>query len=149
LNVLWRNIASPNVALWSHVIRRRECTIGHPASETGFAGHLEQRYRRHIAGETLMVNELYLSLVYRPASGVATSLAGKLLSRTHADGTRVDLADALDVCEKLAQTLEASLARYEPDLLNVYRHEGRAFSRPLEFFSYLATGEQQRAATLF
>jgi len=23
LNVLWRNIASPNVALWVHVIRRR------------------------------------------------------------------------------------------------------------------------------
>ena len=24
LNVLWRNVASPNVALWTHVIRRRE-----------------------------------------------------------------------------------------------------------------------------
>ena len=24
LNVLWRNIASPNVALWTHVVRRRE-----------------------------------------------------------------------------------------------------------------------------
>ena len=24
LNILWRNIASPNVALWTHVIRRRE-----------------------------------------------------------------------------------------------------------------------------
>src|SRR5277367_1825445 len=23
LNVLWRNISSPNVALWSHIIRRR------------------------------------------------------------------------------------------------------------------------------
>ena len=23
LNVLWRNIASPNVAIWTHVIRRR------------------------------------------------------------------------------------------------------------------------------
>src|SRR5688572_10363391 len=24
LNVLWRNIASPHVALWSHIIRRRD-----------------------------------------------------------------------------------------------------------------------------
>ena len=24
LNVLWRNVASPQVALWSHIIRRRE-----------------------------------------------------------------------------------------------------------------------------
>ena len=28
LNVLWRNIASPQVALWSHVIRRRELAGG-------------------------------------------------------------------------------------------------------------------------
>ena len=24
LNVTWRNIASPNVALWTHIVRRRE-----------------------------------------------------------------------------------------------------------------------------
>ena len=28
LNVLWRNIASPQVALWTHVIRRRERSRG-------------------------------------------------------------------------------------------------------------------------
>jgi type IV secretion system protein VirB4 len=144
LNVLWRNIASPHVSLWSHVIRRRERAIESITGAAGFAGHVEEKYRRRIAGETLMVNELYLSLMYRPSSGIATSLAGKLLSRTQSDGARVDLADALDTCEKLAQTLEASLARYEPDLLKVYRHEGRSFSRALEFLSFLVTGEHQR-----
>src|ERR1700748_3769895 len=24
LNVMWRNVASPNVAIWTHVVRRRE-----------------------------------------------------------------------------------------------------------------------------
>ncbi len=33
LNVTWRNIASPNVALWTHLIRRRESP--HVASATG------------------------------------------------------------------------------------------------------------------
>src|SRR6185369_1826129 len=103
LNVLWRNIASPHIALWSHLIRRREPALAGTEHAAGFAGHVEVKYRRRIAAETLMVNELYLSLVYRPASGVTTSLAGKLLSRTHADGAQVDLADALDTCEKLAQ----------------------------------------------
>ena len=144
LNVLWRNLASPNVALWSHVIRRRERALADVPAAGGFAGHLERKYRERIANETLMVNELYLSLVYRPASGVATSLAGRLLSRTQADGARIDLADALDTCEKLARTLEASLARYEPELLSLYRYENRVFSRPLEFLSYLVTGEHQR-----
>ena len=66
LNVLWRNIASPNLALWTHVIRRRETVYPQGRTVPGFADEVEQRYRRKMAGERLMVNELYLSLVYRP-----------------------------------------------------------------------------------
>ncbi|HEX3838363.1 MAG TPA: hypothetical protein VHW25_15470 [Steroidobacteraceae bacterium] len=44
LNVLWRNLASPHVALWAHVIRRRE-PIAEAAAEPGFAGTLHARYR--------------------------------------------------------------------------------------------------------
>ncbi len=43
---------------------------------------------------------------------------------------RAELADALDACEKLAQTLAASLARYEPELLGCYRHGGDPGVRP-------------------
>src|SRR5215472_17754375 len=39
LNVLWRNVASPQVALWSHVIRRRELTRVEEGG-TGFSGQL-------------------------------------------------------------------------------------------------------------
>src|SRR5580704_18174920 len=45
LNVLWRNLASPHVALWTHVIRRRE-RIAEVAPEAGFAGTLHARYRQ-------------------------------------------------------------------------------------------------------
>ena len=34
LNVLWRNIASPSVALWTHVIRRR-ATASADGAESG------------------------------------------------------------------------------------------------------------------
>ena len=50
--------------------RRREVTeIGEGA--TGFSGELERKYRTRLAQQTLMVNELYLSTVYRPTAGVA------------------------------------------------------------------------------
>ena len=39
---------------------------------SGFAAQLERKYRERLAGETLMVNELYLSTVYRPTAGLAT-----------------------------------------------------------------------------
>src|ERR1700678_2078782 len=75
LNVLWRNIASSQVALWVHVVRRREIAPPATMSATGFADILKEKYTGRLGGQTLMVNEWYLAVVYRPASGVATGLA--------------------------------------------------------------------------
>jgi type IV secretion system protein VirB4 len=151
LNVLWRNVASPNVALWTHVIRRR-AGIATALQETDVPRHivrpftdpLHTKYRARLANETLMMNELYLALVYRPTSGVATGLVSKVLARTQRDGAQRDLADALDASDKLAQTLAASLARYEPELLGVYQSGTVRCSSLLEYLGLLLNGEWQR-----
>src|SRR5689334_6300466 len=72
LNVLWRNIASPNVSLWTHAVRRRERTKTVDSANGDFAAELDTKYRNRLAGETLMVNELYLAVLYRPTAGVAS-----------------------------------------------------------------------------
>ena len=149
LNVLWRNLACPNVALWTHLIRRRErgtglaLTPAEAVSPILFADALVAKYRQRLAGETLMVNELYLSLVYRPASGVATHVVAKALTRGQRGCSRLDLLDALDACEKLAQTFAASAARYEPERLGTYPLGARRGSRLLEFLALLINGEWQ------
>src|SRR5258707_1811556 len=79
LNVTWRNIASPNVALWTHLVRRREAPEGAPITGNGFADRLAERYRQRLSAETFMVNELYLTLVYRPVTGAAPTLVSKFL----------------------------------------------------------------------
>ncbi len=142
LNVLWRNIASPQVALWTHVLRRRERAGGIEGLGVGFAAHLETKYRRRLSGETLMVNELYLALVYRPAAGVATGLVSRWLERTRPQELPLEIRDALDACEKLSQTLCASLDRYDPEPLGLYRRDGRVYSRLLEVLGLLVSGEQ-------
>ena len=146
LNVTWRNIASPNLALWTHMIRRRERAAPPQAFDPGFAGQLAERYQRRLAGETLMVNELYLSTVYRPVVGRAPSIAARLLQRRATRESSADLADALDACAKLSRTLEASLARYEPEALGVHAGNGRTDSRLLEFLALLVNGERQPMA---
>jgi type IV secretion system protein VirB4 len=151
LNVLWRNIGSPNVALWTQVIRRRAGIRPH-AEETAqprqpnheFAAALHTKYQNRLANETLMINEVYLALVHRPTSGITTGLASKLLIRTQRDGSRRVFADALDACEKLAQTLAASLARYEPELLGTYKMGNVWYSSLLEYLGILVNGEWQR-----
>jgi type IV secretion system protein VirB4 len=144
LNVTWRNIASPNVSLWAHLIRRRDVPRVIPARGTGFADRLAQRYQGRLAAETLMVNELYLTILFRPVTGAAPSLVSKFLaSRRTASGQR-ERADALEMCAKLRQTVAASLARYDPESLGVYTHTDRRFSSFLEFLALLINGELQR-----
>jgi type IV secretion system protein VirB4 len=140
LNVLWRNLASPQVALWVHVVRRREHTPQTPASSTAFAEALAAKYRDRVAGETLMSNELFLAIVYRPAPGAAISLLSELLRKTQQIESAAQLRDALAACRSLARTVMASLDRYEPELLGTYAMGGRTYSRVLEFFALLING---------
>src|ERR1700722_11032088 len=141
LNVLWRNIATANTALWVHVIRRRESPTSTRAENSSFAATLAAKYRARLSVETLMVNELYLSVVYRPIAGAAPNFLSRLISKTSAEGYTRELADALDACEKLAQTIDSSLARYEPERLSVYDQDGRHCSALLQFFSLLLNAD--------
>jgi type IV secretion system protein VirB4 len=144
LAIAWRNLASPNVAVWTHVIRRRE--RGYPAGEfsVDFAADLNAHYRERLSGERLMVNELYVALVYRSTTGVVTDWTAKILSRMQRGAVEMDLKAALEACEKLRQTLKAALDRYEIEVLGVYQREGHTYSQVLEFLGFLINGERQR-----
>ena len=144
LNALWRDVASPTVALWTHVIRRRDRTQYRDTAARGFAADLARQYYERLATQTLMVNELYLSVIYRPSLGAATGAISRALSRGRRHGSRIDLADALDTCAQLARTLQASLARYEPQILRTYRAGPVWCSSILEFLGMLINGEWQR-----
>jgi type IV secretion system protein VirB4 len=143
LAIALRNVASPNIALWTHVIRRRERAYPEGSFGEGFASELNARYRERLSGERLMVNELYLSTVYRSTTGVVTNWTSKVLSRTTRDAVELDLKAALEACEKLRQTLLASLDRYEIEALGLYEHQGQRCSRALEFLGVLLNGEWQ------
>lgn len=150
LNVFWRNVANPQVAIWTHVVRRREqLTPLHEARDpaamksTSFADALEIRYRDRLSCETLMVNELYLAVIYRPTTTRTAGLFASLFTRTHEDTARLEVFDALDACRKLAQQVHASLARYEPDDLGLYSVGPRQYSALLEYLGLLVNGEHQ------
>ncbi|MGE0115002.1 MAG: VirB4 family type IV secretion/conjugal transfer ATPase [Steroidobacteraceae bacterium] len=143
LNVTWRNLASPNVAIWTHLLRRRERAGMIEMGGEDFASRLAHHYQQRLAGETLMVNELYVSVVYRPVTGAAPSLLARLLSSTQSTHNDSELAEAMDACEKLGQVVLTSLARYEPERLGVYALPGRSGSRLLELFGVLINGEWQ------
>jgi type IV secretion system protein VirB4 len=151
LNVLWRNIAGPDVALWTHVIRHRagiaEDSSEHrvePQAASFYADRLHHKYHQRLSNETLMINDVYLSVVHRPTPGLATGLVSMVLAKTQRAGARLALGDALDVCEKLRQTLLAGLERYEPEPLGAYQAKNIWCSSLLEYLALLINGEWQR-----
>ena len=137
LNILLRNLASPEVSLWTHLLRDYAPSLTPSAPGHGFAARVAHRYAAGLADTRLMHNELYISLVYKPAglNRVASSL-GK-------GGREGDLAAAIAAVGHLARTLEASLAPYDPVALAVYPHEDHARSRLLEFLARLINGVWQ------
>jgi len=146
LCVLWRNIASPNVALWTQVCRRRAAGLKPESGRAGsdFAGGLANKYWQRLTDERVMINELYLAVVYRRTVGAATGTVSRLLRKSGNAGVSQSCAEALEACEKLAQILESSLLRYEPVRLGRYHWAGRWYSSLLEYLALLVNAEWQR-----
>ena len=144
LNILWRNVAEPGLALWTHVVRRRESVRPDTPVAAPFAERLRSRYLQRLGAERLMVNEIYLSTLYRPTPGRARHLLARALANARPADQARELAEALQVCARLGRTLCASLARYDPQPLSCYQEAGRWYSEPLAFLALLVNGEQRR-----
>ncbi len=143
LNALWRNIASPNLALWTHLIRRRLSGSVALGEANNFAEHLHRRYRRRLADESLMVNELYLSVLYRPTTDIGSSVAAQALKKMGTTPSDRQDAEALEACGRTAQFISAALALHEPEELGAYQRNGTWCSSLVEFLALLANGEWQ------
>ncbi|MCZ4307053.1 VirB4 family type IV secretion/conjugal transfer ATPase [Zoogloeaceae bacterium G21618-S1] len=144
LNVFWRSISSPNFSVSVHLVRRRES--GFPAStfSEGFASDLMAKYRKRMSRQTLMVNEIYVSLVYRPTPSKVGSLFMKALSRANDGEEAQEIADSIDTCQKKRQELMTAFARYDPDPLGIYDRNGTMHSSAIEFFGFLVNGHFER-----
>jgi type IV secretion system protein VirB4 len=141
LNVLWRTIASPHLAVWIHVIRRHAAVQPPGSFAPGFARQLHTKYCERVARERLMTNELYVSLVYRPTAGRTTGLAARMLAQGDRQGAALEQADSLEHCAQLRQTVLEQLNAYDPEALGVVERDGHRYSTLLEFFTLLIDTE--------
>ncbi|RYE57877.1 MAG: conjugal transfer protein TrbE, partial [Hyphomicrobiales bacterium] len=139
LNQQWfsaiNNIArSSNVALWTHVERRR---VRYDLSGIGYDNDLSIEFARQYAGkfgvEQHFVNQLFVSPVYRLAGNRADRASIRFSKRASEGMTELRLR-ARDELSKLSAQLTASLKRYHPRLLGTYSNRGALCSRTAEFY---------------
>lgn len=133
-----RSIASENVAVWSHIVRRPygEYPTGEFDADS-FAGRLNEKYREKMKDTQTRVNELYVSILYRRPK--AEQPIFKRWAR--AEEIERDLKEDIDhVEDMMVQSLQA-LDRYEPRLLGTYTNsKGLLCSEVLEFLAFLLDG---------
>ncbi|CAG7856623.1 Type IV secretion system protein virB4 [biofilm metagenome] len=144
LNVFLRNIAKPNISIWHTIVRHRETRYPNGEFPKGFANDLNEKYHQRVAHEILMDNDIYLAIAYRPQPGRVGNAIMKYLGSVNADTLRQERQDAIEECEKLQQHVMASLGRYDPDPLGIYKHNGKLCSSLMEYFGLLTNGEWQR-----
>lgn len=142
LNKLLSGIASPHVGLWSHVIRRAVTEYPESQFETQFSRGLDKKYRETFGGYSLMLNELYLTIVYRPvADGISSFFAA--FERQSAKVKAERQAECIKALEEINRTVIAGLKKsYGAELLGLEERNGYMYSQVGEFLSYLVNLER-------
>lgn len=137
-----RAVGSSRFSLYHHIVRRRA-----PASAAGgfpdpFSRTLDERWNARLSKKALFQNNLYLSLIRRPAQGKA-GLAQWLGNFALGQRSQSDEAmrRELQSLVEAKDALVAALAPYGARCLGVYEQDGAVYSEPLEFLSLLLNGQ--------
>lgn len=142
LNMLYRNIAHPDIALWSHLVRYEENHYPAGDFDETFADRLNDKYQAHLNQNKMMVNKLYLTIVYRPEKGAKKALF-KFDKRSQVEKEALQ-HDHLERLHDVTTAVLSGLSAYSPVRLSTYEHKNILFSESLEFLSFLINGEWQR-----
>ena len=143
LNNTLRGVASANLSLWTHVVRRKVYEYPDTEFSNPFCQQLDRKYRDSFTGYNLMVNDLYLTVVFRPVADKVLSFFARRERETPAD-KKIRQDAAIKQLDDINRTLAASFRRYDAELLGVYEKDAHVFSGPLEFLALLVNGEHRR-----
>jgi type IV secretion system protein VirB4 len=136
-------IGTSQYAVYHHVIRREVDPELGGAYHDDFSKTLDAAWQGRLASKRLYINELYLTLVRRPAQGRVGLLdqAMRFLGRQRGAGEAQ--MQELRQLDSARDALMASLGSYSPQLLGIYEGLGGLYSQPLEFLSRLYNCQSQ------
>ncbi|UNE53777.1 VirB4 family type IV secretion/conjugal transfer ATPase [Bartonella machadoae] len=150
LNTLLKNIADERVALYSHIIRRRETIYPEGCFSSSFAATLDAKYKKKMVSQELYRNDLFVSLLWNPASDKTEQLASFFQRLTKAKKTQCEPdEEAIRRIEELSRDFIEGLEAYNARLLSLYEHDGLLFSEQSEFLHQLVGGRRERIPLTF
>lgn len=136
INGLLKNIASPQISVWVNIVRRESGEYPGGEFEKGtFSEKFNEKYSKHVTKNKMMVNEIYLSIVYRPSVTKAAGLFQRLEKNSAVlERNRID---ALEKLRNIVTMVRNNLGAYGTRVLGCYDRKGILHSEVLEFLSFL------------
>lgn len=138
-DAMLRAVGSSRFAITHHVIRRR-AEVGLDATfGDAFSRDLDSRWRERLDSRQLYVNDLFLTIVRRPAQGRLGLFEriGGMIGRQSKAGAAAALQADKRQLDAAREALMAALASYSPRVLSVYDTPHGFRSEPLEFLGCL------------
>jgi type IV secretion system protein VirB4 len=147
-DIIFRGIASSQLILYCHVVRRRVVADLALRQPEGLAQQIDQQWRQQLAERNLFVNDIVLTLVRRPAKGkvgwlerLSRTMRGLNKHSVEEDAARIRELRELDAART---NLMAALGRYGPRALGQYHSStGDLRCTMLEHLSSIYNGESQ------
>lgn len=143
-DTMLRGLANSRFALYHHIVRREVTPEIEGAFSDSFTRSLDEAWRARLDARRLFVNDLFLTLVRRPAPGRIGWLQGAVQALTGVGDDREAEAARMREMTELNSARDALLSALEPygaRLLTTYDGRYGTCSEPLEFLSLLYNGE--------
>jgi len=144
-NLLLRNIASERLVLATHTVRTLADGIDYPQAPctSAFARDLDAAYRARLLANRLYRNDLFLSVLLRPAAAAEGGpLAALFARRARGDRARPVHPASLDTLNAAVAAILAELDDHAPRRLALRAAGGVLFSEPGEALHLVLTGRR-------
>lgn len=120
LNTVFKGAASDHLSLWTHCVRRRVTEYPEAHYDSAFCDHFDKKYRGLFTEKSLMVNELYLTVIRRAIPDKTLAFLARF-EKSNPKEKQERRQSAVKELEELQRLFLSSLKRYGPEVLGTYK----------------------------
>lgn len=146
LNTNMRSIPShdvEHVSLYVNTVRRYEKGYKVKDYKNGFCQDVANKYSTVFDGSGLMVNEIYITIIFRPVIEKVSGFFARFEKSSLED--RLEQQSAyIQKLTDIADLIKSGIRSYEPTQLTTYEYQGRMYCQMLELFAYLINHKMVR-----
>lgn len=135
-----KGINAGEIGFWTHTVRKKVVAESEGKFSQTFASQFDATYSKTFEKNSLMVNELYLTVLIRQAKDPLLNSLAKFEKMDKAQHQAWQ-ADAISRLQEVGRVLCQSMTRYVPRMLGIREHNGIEFSEPMEFVGELLNGK--------